>query len=145
MSHFLRAVEARNVDDVVMSFTEQAEYQNVPYESHVGRDAIRALFAPILTRSSRVQWEIVSEVYIPGRAHLERIDLFWIDGSEYSVPCHGVVHVDQYSGLISGFFDYLDLGLWREKVKSVLAPRSPAQYTTTKSSRRGGKNVLEPA
>jgi limonene-1,2-epoxide hydrolase len=127
VSHFLRAVEARNVDDVVMSFTEQAEYQNVPYESHVGRDAIRALFAPILTRSSRVQWEIVSEVYIPGRAHLERIDRFWIDGSEYSVPCHGVVHVDQDSRLISGFFDYLDLGLWREKVKSVLAPRSPAQ------------------
>ena len=80
--HFLQAVEARNVDDVVMSFTEQAEYQNVPYESHIGRDAIRALFTPILTRSTRVQWEIVSEVYVPGRAHLERIDRFWIDGSE---------------------------------------------------------------
>jgi len=120
---FLRSVEARDIDAVVRCFTPAATYQNVPYEIHTGHDAIRRLFLPILSRSSRVQWEIISESFLPWRAHLERVDRFWIDGSEYSVPCHGVVYVEEASGRIAAFRDYLDLGLWREKVMSVLAPK----------------------
>ena len=120
---FLDAVEARDVDAVVASFSPDATYQNVPYEVHAGHDAIRTLFANILHRSSKVQWDILSEAYVPGRAHLERVDRFWIDGTEYSVPCHGVAHVDEDAGDITKFLDYLDLGVWREKVRSALAPK----------------------
>jgi limonene-1,2-epoxide hydrolase len=122
VEHFLRAVESRDVNAVVECFTHDATYQNVPYEIHNGREAIRGLFAPILTRSSKVRWEILSEAYEPGRAHLERIDRFWIDGKEYSVPCHGVVHIDRDRALIRAFADYLDLGLWRDNIRNVLAP-----------------------
>jgi hypothetical protein len=50
----------------------------VPYPAAVGHDAIGAMFARILGRSERVEWQVRSAAYVSGRAHVERLDCFWI-------------------------------------------------------------------
>jgi limonene-1,2-epoxide hydrolase len=78
------------------------------------------MLARILERSTRVQWDIVTASYTEHRAWLERVDRFWIDGTEYAAECNGVLEVDPDSGLITAFRDYVDLGVWRAKVGDAL-------------------------
>lgn len=120
MARFLAAVEARDVDAVASCFAETARYANMPHEPVVGPEGVRALFTPILTRSSKVRWDIVSEAYDGPRAFLERVDRFWIDGREYAIECNGVAEVDPSTGLITVFRDYVDLGVWRARLDGVL-------------------------
>jgi limonene-1,2-epoxide hydrolase len=117
---FLEAVEARDLDAIGSCFTGQASYRNVPEPPVIGPAGVRSMFAPIISRSERVVWDIVSEAYAGDRAHLERLDRFWIDGVEYVAPCHGVVIVDPAVGRISEFRDYVDLAPWRSRVGAAL-------------------------
>ena len=80
---FLASVESRDPAAVAACFTPDASYRNVPHEAATGPPAIEQLFRPILTRSERVVWDIVSEAYSPDTAWLERVDRFWIDGVGY--------------------------------------------------------------
>jgi limonene-1,2-epoxide hydrolase len=91
----------------------------MPHEPAAGRLGIGQLFRRILTRSERVVWDIVSAAYSADAAWLERIDRFWIDGVEYRIECNGVVRVDVPTGLIAEFRDYVDLGVWRERLGRV--------------------------
>lgn len=115
----LAAVATRDVDSVLGWFTPEATWQNVPHPPAVGHAGIGAMLGPILRRSERVRWDIVSESYDDHRAWLERIDRFWIDGTEYAVACNGVLDFDSSSGLIIGLRDYVDLGEWRSRVAHV--------------------------
>ena len=119
VSRFLAAVEARDVDALVSCFAGDGRWQNVPHPPAIGRDAIGAMLAPILSRSSAVVWDVVSEAYGPGRAWLERVDRFWIDGTEYAVRCNGVLEFDADSGLIVELRDYVDLGEWRARLSAA--------------------------
>lgn len=118
-ARLIDAVGRRDVDALVGCFAEDASWQNVPYEPWVGRSTIAAMLGPILRRSSRVQWDTVSESYSPHRAWLERIDRFWIDGVEYAVRVNGVIEVDPESGLIRELRDYSDLGEWRSRLAAA--------------------------
>ena len=73
----------------------------------------------VLRRSDRVRWDVVSESYGDRRAWVERVDRFWIDGSEYAVRCNGVFEFDRDSGLITEVRDYVDLGEWRERTRHL--------------------------
>lgn len=115
----LAAVHERDPGAVVDCFVPDGSWQNVPHPPSPGRDAIHAVFDRILTRSERVQWDVVNAVYEPHRAWLERVDRFWIDGTEYAVECNGVFEVDEESGLLVSVRDYVDLGLWRAKTESI--------------------------
>ena len=117
---FLDAVESRDAAAVAACFTQTATYQNVPPAAYTGRTEIEQLFAPILSASERVEWEVLSMAVDSDRVHLERMDRFWIRGKEYSVACHAVITVDMTNGLIVSFIDYLDLGKWRETLGDVL-------------------------
>lgn len=116
---FLDAVEARDIDAVVEHFTPDGTWQNVPHPEAVGRDAIRDLLAGIVGRSERVQWDVVTEAYADGRAWLERVDRFWIEGTEYAVRCNGVLEIDTEAGLITELRDYVDLGEWRSRIAAA--------------------------
>lgn len=116
---FLDAVEARDVDAVVAHFAAEATWQNVPHPPAEGWAGIRAMLARILERSETVRWDVVSESYAPGRAWLERVDRFWIDGVEYAVECNGVLEIDEDAGLITELRDYVDLGEWRARLASA--------------------------
>lgn len=117
---FLDAVHARDADAAAACFADAARYANVPHEPVIGPDGVRGLLAPILARSSRVRWDIVTAAYDQNRAFLERVDRFWIDGREYAIECNAVVEVDPTSGLITAFRDYVDLGVWRARLNGVL-------------------------
>jgi limonene-1,2-epoxide hydrolase len=110
---FLAAVEARDVDAAAACFAPGASYQNVPHPPVHGPAGVAALLGPILRRSERVRWDVVTEAFAPGRVHLERVDRFWIDGTELAVACHAVIEVDENAGLITAFRDYVDLEPWR--------------------------------
>lgn len=74
------------------------------------------MFSPIIHKSSKVQWDILSASYKENRAWLERVDRFWIDEAEYSVQCNGVFEFDLSKGKIITVRDYVDLGEWRERL-----------------------------
>ena len=113
---FLDAVETRDVDAVLTHFAPDATWQNVPHAPAVGHGAIGALLHGIIDRSSKVQWDVVSEAYSAERAWLERVDRFWINGNEYAVECNGVLDFDTAAGVITQLRDYLDLGEWRARL-----------------------------
>jgi limonene-1,2-epoxide hydrolase len=115
----LGSVESRDPAAVAACFTPDASYRNVPHEPAIGTAAIEELFRPILTRSERVVWEIVSAAYSPDTAWLERVDRFWIDGSEYRIECNGVARIDVGTGLLTEFRDYVDLSVWRQRLEGV--------------------------
>lgn len=115
----LRAVADRDVDAVLTCFAADAAWQNVPHPPAEGHEEISAMLGPILARSSEVRWDVVTEAYRDDRAWLERVDRFWIDGSEYAVRCNGVVEFDTDAGVITEWRDYVDLGEWRSRLRAV--------------------------
>ncbi|MGI5272333.1 nuclear transport factor 2 family protein [Nonomuraea sp. CA-218870] len=117
---FLAAVHARDAAAAAACFAADATYANVPHPPAVGREAVAALLGPILRRSERVRWDLVSASYAEDRAWLERVDRFWIDGREYRVACNGVAEVDPDRELITAFRDYADLAPWRAEIGPVL-------------------------
>lgn len=120
VARFLAAVQARDPEAAAACFAGTARYANVPHPPVVGPAAIRGLLTPILSRSSLVRWNVVSESYRTDRAWVERVDRFWIDGREYAIECNAVIEVDPGTGLILEFRDYVDLGVWRERLGEVL-------------------------
>jgi limonene-1,2-epoxide hydrolase len=69
----------------------------------------------------------VSIAAADGRVHLERLDRFWIDGTEYVAPCHGVFEVDMERGVITAVRDYVDLASWRARLGGVLGSERDAR------------------
>jgi limonene-1,2-epoxide hydrolase len=120
VGRFLAAVEARDPDAVAACCAQDATYRNVPHPPAVGRDAIRALFARILDASSDVRWYLVSAAWSERCGHLERIDRFRIGGIWHEIECHGVWEVDPEAGLVTSVRDYLDLGVWHERLGDAL-------------------------
>jgi limonene-1,2-epoxide hydrolase len=107
---------ARDAEGAAACFTQAGIWQNVPLPPAVGRPAITAMLAPILRRSERVRWDIVSASYTDTKCWLERVDRFWIDGEEYAVECNGVIDLDPVSGLFTSWRDYVDIGTWRARL-----------------------------
>jgi len=113
---FLAAIAARDIDAVLTHFASDATWQNVPHPRAVGHDGIAAMLGPILARSSQVRWDVISASYDDTHAWLERIDRFWIDGTEYAVRCNGVFEIAPDAGVVTEVRDYVDLGEWRDRL-----------------------------
>ena len=124
---FLQAVEGRDCDAVAGCFTPDARYANVPHPPAVGPAEIRAVFARILPRCERVRWDVLTSAYDGDLAWLERVDRFWIGGREYAIECNGVYRVDPLRGQLAEVRDYVDLGVWRERLGGVLDAPGPAR------------------
>ncbi|GAA1866524.1 hypothetical protein GCM10009836_53660 [Pseudonocardia ailaonensis] len=119
-ARFLAAVGAGDAGAAAACFAPGATYRNMPHPPVHGPEGVRGLLAPILDRSEYVEWEIVTASYTDDRAWLERVDRFRIAGREYAIECHGVLEVDPGTGLITAFRDYVDLGVWRERLGDAL-------------------------
>jgi limonene-1,2-epoxide hydrolase len=117
VARLLDAIQSRDLRAISAALHPDATWQNVPHRAAEGRDAIIEMLAPIITWSDRVRWDIVSESYDHDTAWLERADRFWIDGSEHTVRCNGVVTTA--GGIVLGVRDYSDLGEWRERIGPV--------------------------
>ncbi len=120
MHSFFDAVESGDLDAVAGCFTTDASYGNVPHEPARGRDGIRAMFAPIISRSTDIEWQIITEVQTADLAIAERVDRFRIDGQVYAIECMGIYRVDAKTGLLAEVRDYVDVGVWRARLGGVL-------------------------
>lgn len=116
---FLTSMQSCDIDKVMGSFTNESLWQNVPHLPAQGLIEIRTMFETIMRRSSRIQWDVVSASFNGERAWIERVDRFWIDGTEYAVKCNGVFDFDSSSSSIQSVRDYVDLGEWRSRLSQA--------------------------
>lgn len=116
---FLVAVGLAERDAMAAVLHPDVRWANVPHPPVVGRDAVVEMLWALIGRCQAVRWDVVSAAYDEDRAHLERVDRFWIDGSEYSAACHGVFVVERASATIVEVRDYVDLGEWRAKLAAA--------------------------
>jgi limonene-1,2-epoxide hydrolase len=100
--------------------TDNVSYENVPHGAVHGKAGLRSMLGPFLVRCERVRWDIITAAVGGDLAFVERVDRFWIDADEYSIECCGIYRVR--NGLIASVRDYVDLGLWRERLGSVRDP-----------------------
>lgn len=110
------AIESRDLRAVRDALRPDATWQNVPSDPSIGRDAVVASLAPILTWSDTVRWDVVTANHSANMAWIERIDRFVIDGVEHAVRCNGVFEVDPALGKVVSVRDYVDLGEWRKRI-----------------------------
>lgn len=114
------AFGTRDVDAVLATLDPSCVYCNVGEPARVGHAAIRPSFTAVMARADRVAFEVVTESYAAGTGWVERVDRFWIDGTEHALPCNGVFRVDVDTGLIVEVRDYLDITGWRQQMAGVL-------------------------
>ena len=91
IADLLSAIQSRDLRNVARVLHPDVSWRNVPHPPTVGRDAVVAVLGGVLTWSDQVQWDVVSDGYEPGRAWLERVDRFLIDGDWLDVRCNGVI------------------------------------------------------
>ena len=121
VSSLFRAVESHDLEAIGGCFSADATYRNVPYDPAVGREAIVEMFRLIVTKSERIEWQVISSAFSETRAHVERLDCFWINGVRYAVPCHCVAEVNTQTAEITDFRDYVDIGRWRDTLGDALS------------------------
>lgn len=119
VGRFLRAIDRRDMAAVLACFAADATWQNVPHPPAVGIAGLDAMLTTIVERSAEVRWDIVTESYADGRAWLERVDRFTIDGTEYAVQCNGVFEINTSTEVITAVRDYVDLGEWRARLAAA--------------------------
>lgn len=119
---FVAAVGRRDIDGVCDCLTEDVRYANIPHEPVIGKDGVRALLGPFLAHCQAARWDVVSAAVVGDTAFAERVDRFWIDGREYFIECAGVYRI--VDGRIAEVRDYVDLGVWRERLGTVMSPTS---------------------
>ncbi len=111
---FLAALERRDLDGVLDCFTADATYAYaVPHAPLNGRDAIGAMFGPLLQDTDAVRWDVVGFSVDGDRVWTERIDRFTFAGREVAIECMGVFELAD--GKIRSVRDYVDMATWRER------------------------------
>jgi limonene-1,2-epoxide hydrolase len=138
---FLAAVERRDVEAAAAFFADDAPYCNMPHAPVFGPSGVKAMLTNILAASSDVHWDVVSEAYDGPRGHLERVDRFVIDGTEYAVACHGVFEVDETRHLITSLRDYADLTPWRAQVVPALTRWIEHELDNGRVHERGSNTI----
>jgi limonene-1,2-epoxide hydrolase len=129
IAEFLGAVARRDLEAVGLTLDADVRWANVPHPAAVGSRAVLEMLSSVIGRAQRVRWDLVSAAYESDRAHLERVDRFWIGGTEYAARCHGVFVVDPAAGRILEVRDYVDLGEWRSRL--ALADRETNSEMTS--------------
>jgi limonene-1,2-epoxide hydrolase len=118
IERLLTAIESRDVRAIEDALAPDATWQNVPNSPAVGRDAVLAMLAGIITWSDGVRWDVMSAAYDDDVGWLERVDRFVIEGQELAVRCNGVFEVRDHR--VASVRDYVDVGEWRARAGPVL-------------------------
>lgn len=110
---FCAAWEARNQQQILDAFTDDAIYHNMPMTPAKGKDAIKGLLGVILTPASDVTFEIKHLAANGDVVMTERVDSFKIGDRTVTLPVMGVFEVRD--GKISAWRDYFDLATWTKQ------------------------------
>lgn len=107
VASFIKAWEARNVDQIMTHFTADAVYHNIPMRPAEGTEAISKLIHKLVAPASAIRFKVLREVADATTVMNERVDTFVIDGKDVSLPVMGVFEVQD--GKIKAWRDYFDL------------------------------------
>ena len=91
----LAAIESRDLRRIADQLTDDATWQNVPHPAAVGRDAVLALLGPILTRSDRVVWDVVTAATVGTRPISPRPPIGPVNTPTYSICVLGAECVSE--------------------------------------------------
>ena len=104
---FCAAWKARDVDDIVSYFADDAVYHNIPIDPVTGPEAIRTFIEGFLGGVDSVTFE-VRHIAAAGDVVLtERVDVFEAPGKRIELPVMGTFEVRD--GRIAAWRDYFDL------------------------------------
>lgn len=105
---FIAKWEARDVDGIVETFTDDPFYHNIPLEPLTSKTAIRGFIAPFLEPASRVEWTVhfIAED-ANGVVLTERTDAFEFGTQRIALPVMGTFEF--VDGKLSKWRDYFDL------------------------------------
>lgn len=105
---FFEAWNRRSLATILDCLEDDCLYHNMPMRPIRGRPAIEAYIAPVIARSTAVEW-IVKAIAEDeqGRVLSERLDRLRIDGRWLEIPLMGIFEFS--GGKISVWRDYFDL------------------------------------
>ncbi|WP_372861123.1 nuclear transport factor 2 family protein [Spongiibacter sp.] len=106
--NFLCAWNARQVDDIMAFFHDDAHYCNVPMgPAHIGKRAIREFIEGFISGAENIDFQLRKQVCAGDVVMNERLDILEFSGKRIELPVMGVF--EMRDGLISHWRDYFDM------------------------------------
>ena len=90
---FCMAWKARDVDDIMSYFADDAVYHNIPIEPAVGLDAIRAVIEMFVPPADEIEFTIHLMISDGDMVFTERTDRFVTAGKAIDLPVAGVFEI----------------------------------------------------
>ena len=113
---FCKAVEARDVKELVRFFSDDAVYHNIPIAPVQGREAIETTLQGFMgPATTEAEFEILAIAVVGNTVLTERIDRFVVAGKKVELPVMGTFEVTE-SGEISAWRDYFDMAMFSSQM-----------------------------
>lgn len=111
----IAANEARDIDAILATLTDDIVYENVPMSVLTGHDAVRGFLGPFAGMSTSIEFEVLHQVEQGNIVMNERIDKFVLaDGKKIDLRVAGVFEVRD--GKVAVWRDYFDLTQFNEQM-----------------------------
>ena len=110
---FIDGWGAVDAEAVMACLADDIVYVNQPLDPVVGRRDVRRIVEGIMQQSKAVNWELRNCFGRGNTVVTERLDCWDFDGNGWGLklPCIGMFDCNA-AGLIRGWRDYFDNGLW---------------------------------
>jgi len=117
---FIAKWEARDVDGIMDSFSDNPFYHNMPMEPLTSKKAIRDFIEPFLKPVTAVEWTVyfIAED-ANGVVLTERTDAFSFGDKRIALPVMGTFEIE--NGKISKWRDYFDLREFENQMAALQA------------------------
>ncbi len=110
---FCAAFARRDVDELLMFFTDDAVYHNMPMRPVQGKAAIRGVLDMFLKPAQAVDFAVLHIATVGDTVLTERLDTFDIGARRVELPIAGIF--DLRDGKIAAWRDYFDLATWTKQ------------------------------
>jgi limonene-1,2-epoxide hydrolase len=108
---FIDAWGRKDLDAIMDSFTDNAEYANIPMgPPHVGKQDIRAFIEGFIGNCEEMEFILHQQVAQGNVVMNERTDRIKMNGSWVELPVMGIFEIQD--GKIAAWRDYFDLAMF---------------------------------
>jgi limonene-1,2-epoxide hydrolase len=112
---FVESFRTRDLDRIMLFFTDDCVYHNIPMDPVTGTSAIRAVLQGFMGMSTAVEFELLQIAENEAGVVLnERVDKFEIGGKWVAIPVMGAFELRD--GKISAWRDYFDLAQFTKQL-----------------------------
>ena len=108
---FCSAWSRRSIDELLVYFTPDAVYHNMPLAPVSGLDGIREVLNLFVPPTEAIEFEVLHTAVRGNLVFTERIDRFTMGGRTIDLPVAGVFELRD--GRIAAWRDYFDLATWQ--------------------------------